>query len=386
MKGRNRIYTIMLLIIVIFTLTGCPTVVNSNGEVIFGDDIYSSGVEGTSEGETEITQTTEETMFVPTVTPTPIPTPSPVPTPVPTLPPQNLLVSFIGDCTLSDALAWDGADGGFDAVVNGDYEYCFQNCADILSQDDMTLANFEGTLTDATAHQDKEFVFGSPPEYVQILQNGSIEAVNLANNHTYDYFDEGLSDTRETLDGAGIVWSDQEYSSIYEVNGIKIGMVGLAFADNASVIYPQIDALREEGCQIIIASCHWGEERDYEPRNSQIVIAHALIDYGVDIVIGTHAHRLQPIELYNGKYIVYGLSNFVFGGNTGLSDPDTCILQCNFQMDATNSYVETYTLNVIPFSQTSSGNVNDYCPMPYMWGSEDYYRIMDKLDWSQEDE
>ena len=126
-------------------------------------------------------------------------------------------------------------------------------------------------------------------------------------------------------------------------------------------------------------------ERDYSPRDSQVVAGHELIDYGVDIVVGTHPHRLQPIEEYNGKYILYSISNFCFGGNTGLSDPDSCIVQCEFIMNEDNTAVADYRLNIVPFCQTSTRPGNDYCPIPYEWGTDDYYRVMERLNWSQED-
>ena len=123
-----------------------------------------------------------------------------------------------------------------------------------------------------------------------------------------------------------------------------------------------------------------------ERRPQFMSMVNAVKDGQIDIVIGTHPHRLQPIEYYNGHYIAYSLSNFVFGGNTSLGDPDTCILQCEFVMDETNTYVESYNINVIPYRQTTKYPGNDYCPMPYDWSSDDYYRVLDRLDWSQEDE
>lgn len=370
---RLKNYVVLFVLLFAFgsVFTGCDKVPFNT------PSSESSVLEETTTTIVETTvETTAEATSTPTATSTPIPTP------------EHILVSFLGDCTLAEALAWNGSSDGFDAVVDGDYQYCFQNASEVLSQDDMTLANFEGTLTDATSHLIKEFVFGSPFEYVQILMNGSIEAVNLANNHSYDYLDEGLRDTQETMEEAGIVWSNQHSYGIYEVRGIKIGMVGLDMVSGGSVsgIYPLIDALKEEGCNIIIASCHWGYERDYSPRNDQVSAGHALIDYGVDIVVGTHPHRLQPIEVYNGKYILYSISNFCFGGNTGLSDPDTAIVQCEFIMNEDNTAVESYRLNVIPYSQTSTRPGNDYCPMPYEWGSADYYRVLERLQWTQEDE
>lgn len=370
MKRRYLIFTLIVILAMIFI--GCSS--KDQTQTSETSETKSSVLEESLISENGATETTETTL------------PSPTPTPTPSLPPQEVLVSFIGDCTLAEAAAWNGSSKGFDAVVNGDMEYCFKNAREVLSQDDMTLANFEGTLTTATSHKEKEYAFAGDPSYVQMLTYGSIEAVNLSNNHTDDYFDAGINDTRATLDEAGIVWSDETNYSVYEVKGIKIGMAGTSFPTNRQAMYNAIDDLRSEGCQIVIISCHWGIEKDYKPREDQVSLAHDLIDYGADLVVGTHPHRLQPIEFYNGHYIFYCLSNFCFGGNTSLGDPDSVIIQCNFKMDETNSYVVDYELTVIPYCQTTVWPGNDYCPRPYEWSSDDYYRVLDRLEWSQEDE
>lgn len=376
--GRKRLSGLVALIVMLaFLATGCNTAETSF--VIYGSE------------ETPTSETPQTLAPEVVATPTPTDTPTPTPSPSPTLPPQRINCTFLGDCTLADALAWSGSAGSFDAVVaaNG-MDYCFQNAAELLSQDDLTLANFEGAITDATGHLNKEFVFGSPFEYTEMLTGASIEAVNLANNHSYDYLQEGLEDTRAAMEEVGILWSDQSNYAIYEVNGVKIGMCGLDTVSNigagASSVYPLIDQMREEGANIIIVSCHWGYERDYDPRSDQIQIGHDLIDYGVDIVVGTHPHRLQPIEEYNGHYILYCLSNFCFGGNTSLSDPDSVIIQCEILMDPTNSYAEDYRLNVIPYCQTSTRPGNDYCPRPYDPGTDDYERVLERLHWVNADE
>ena len=185
----------------------------------------------------------------------------------------------------------------------------------------------------------------------------------------------------------GILWSDDKYTSIFTTSkGIKIGMVGLGNDTNASKVYGLIDDLKKEGAAIIIASCHFGQEGVYEPTSRQKKIAHELIDYGVDIVVGTHPHRLQPIEKYNGHYIFYSLSNFCFGGNYSLTDPDSVIIQCDFIMDGDGSKCVDYRLRVYPYSQTSTRPGNDFCPKPYAWESEDYFRVMQRLNWAQGDE
>lgn len=329
--------------------------------------------------------TSEELSASPT--PTLIPEPTATPTPTPT--PEHILISFAGDCTLAEALAWKGSSEGFVHVVGDDYDYCFQNALKYFQNDDMTLVNFEGTLTDETSHLTKEFVFGAPFEYVNMLTNASVEAVNLANNHSFDYLKPGLDDTTTTFDEAGILWCYADNVAVYEVRGIRIGLCGYDTVSNGygiDTMYSAIDKLKSLDCNIIIVSMHWGVERDYEPRAEQVDFGHNLIDYGADIVIGHHPHRLQPIERYNGKYIVYSLSNFVFGGNYSLSDPDSAIVQVEFVMDETNTKCVDYRLNAYPYLQTSTRPGNDYCPIEADWGTEDYYRILSKLKWSDEDE
>lgn len=321
---------------------------------------------------------------VPTLTPTPAPTPTLTPTPVPTPSEKKIVVSFAGDCTLGQNAGLAGNSNSFASVVGTDYAYPFKNAVDILNKDDLTLVNFEGTLTDSTSPREKEFTFKGPFEYVDILKLGSVEAVNLANNHSYDYWDKGLKDTENTLDAAGIKWSLNDSYAIYESGGVKIGMAGFVFPGDLKPIYTAIDYLRSQGCEIVIISVHAGVERMYTPEAAQVDMAHAIIDYGADIYIGHHPHRLQPIELYNGKYILYSLSNFTFGGQPNLTDPDTAIVQCTFSISEETDKVVGYKLHVIPFSMTTSFPGNDYCPIPYEKGSDGYQSVMNKLKWSDD--
>lgn len=314
--------------------------------------------------------------------PTPTPTPTLTPTPTPTA--KMLVVSFLGDCTLGQNRGVESASYSFSKVVGTDYAYPFKNAVDILSMDDLTLVNLEGPLTNSNTYRDKEFTFKGPPEYVDILSLGSVEAVNLSNNHSYDYWDSGLTETQETLEAAGILWSDNDDYAIYEVDGIKIGMAGFSFPYQMKPIYTAIDSLRDQGCAVVIISVHCGVERMYEPESVAVNMAHDIIDYGADIYVGHHPHRLQPIEYYNGKYILYSLSNFVFGGQPWLTDPDTAIVQGVFTVE----YGEMIDcrLNVIPYSMTTTFPGNDYCPLPYEIGSDKYYDVMDKLRWSDSPE
>ena len=380
-RGTLNILAIMTLFVVLTAaLASCS---NKTGPV-------ESGETADSTLSMEVLQSAATTMMLETVSTEtyPSPTPTNTPTPTPTLPPEErvVTVSFTGDCTLTQD--YRSGNRKFDQTIDGDMEYCFQNCAEMFKNDDMTLINLENPVTDQTGHKDNQYIFRMDPENLEMLTLAGIEAVNIANNHTMDFWENGLQDTRDNLEEYGIIWSDDHYGATFTTDkGFVIGMVGLGNDTNASDVADIIEDLRDDGAAIIIASCHFGAEGVYEPTDRQKKIAHSLIDdYGVDIVVGTHPHRLQPIEKYNGHYIFYSLSNFCFGGNYSLSDPDSVIIQCDFLMDATGSSCVDYRLRVYPYSQTSSRPGNDFCPKPYEWESDEYFRVMDRLDWAQGDE
>ena len=322
----------------------------------------------TSEETTSEETTSEETVAEDAATPTP----------------KSVKVTFAGDCTLcSDARTYNH----FDGVVKKRWDYPFKNCKKIFSNDDLTLVNCEMAITNSKKHAKKAFVFAMKPEGTKYFTHASIEAVNLANNHTLDFGTSGLKDTRRNLTKAGILWSDTSNYSIFTAkNGVKIGMCGYTSTGGLSKTYKLIKALRNKGCQIVIVSCHWGIEATYKQTKSQVNRGHALINHGADIVVGTHPHRLQPIEVYKGKYILYSIGNFCFGGNSNPSDPDSVIIQCTFVMDETGKKVADYRLNVIPYSLRGTKRGNDYCPKPYTFESKAYDRVMARLNWAQGDE
>ncbi|QGQ98402.1 CapA family protein [Paenibacillus psychroresistens] len=295
---------------------------------------------------------------------------------------QDILISAVGDNTLG----YDddfGTKGRFDTVlksVKDDYSYPYKNVYDILSKDDITIANLETTLTTATKRATKTFKFHGKPEYASILTDGSVEVVNLANNHTLDYFDKGYKDTMATLKDHEIAFFGYDNTSIKEVDGVKVGMFGYTgWTHNATAktnILKSIKKLKDQGAAIIIASYHWGIERDNYPNATQKNIAHFSIDNGVDLVLGHHPHVIQGLEKYKGKYIAYSLANFVFGGNRNPTDKDTFILQVKFSKTDTNTFTES--INVIPCSVTSKKGENNYQPTPLQ--GKDKQRVLDRLN------
>jgi poly-gamma-glutamate synthesis protein (capsule biosynthesis protein) len=137
-----------------------------------------------------------------------------------------------------------------------------------------------------------------------------------------------------------------------------------------------IQSLQDQGAEIIVCSFHWGLEMDYTPEADQVELAHAAIDAGATLVIGHHPHVLQGVEVYQGRYIVYSLGNFCFGGNSNPPDYDCMIFQQTFTVtDGVPAADED--IQVIPCSVSSSASVNNYQPTPAT-GSE-YDRIWAKL-------
>ena len=244
-----------------------------------------------------------------------------------------------------------------------------ENVRAIFECDDMTLVNFEGTLTTTKSATKNTYSFAAPPEYVQVLTSGDVEAVSLENNHVMDHGKAGYEDTCQTLAGAGILYSGHLGSCIYTTDtGVSIGMLSYqTFNGNYTNIYNTIEsdikALRDAGCPIVIVSYHWGEEKDYVPNERQVPLGRATIDAGADLVIGHHSHRMNPIEEYKGKYICYSLGNFSFAGNTRPDDMDTFIFQQRFRVTADGA-AQSEGFRIIPCSISSQGNVNDFKPTP----------------------
>lgn len=288
--------------------------------------------------------------------------------PVLSVPDKNeITLSSVGDCTIGSDNKFS-YDGSLIQVFNknsNDYSYFFKNVADILSKDDITTANLETTFTNETAKAEKEFTFKASPEYAKALKNGSIEGVNIANNHIRDYLEKGLTDTKTSLRAEKINYFGEGEKWITEVKGIKLGFLGYrGFSYDKrflTALKKDIMDLKNQGCLVII-NFHWGEEGTYSPNNTQKYLAHYSIDNGADLIIGHHPHVIQGIERYKDKIICYSLGNFCFGGNKNPGDKDTFIFQANFKFE--NKKLISYGVRVVPCSISSVSYKNDYCPTP----------------------
>lgn len=283
--------------------------------------------------------------------------------------PVSLTLSVVGDCTLGTDETFD-----YDTSLNAYYEnygsaYFLQNVKNIFSQDDLTIANFEGTLTESDAREDKTFAFKGPASFTSILTDGSVEAVNTANNHSHDYGDQSYEDTMTALDAAGIVHFGYDETAVMDVKGIKVGMVGIYelkdHLEREQQLKDNIAKVKADGAQLIVVIFHWGNETETVPDSNQTTLGRLAIDEGADLVCGHHPHVLQGIETYKGKNIIYSLGNFCFGGNSSPSDMDTMIYQQTFTITSEGVQADNVT-NVIPCSISSAAyeGYNNYQPTP----------------------
>ena len=297
--------------------------------------------------------------------------------------PVSLTLSVVGDCTLGTDETFD-----YDTSLNVYYEnygadYFLQNVKDIFSADDLTIANFEGTLTDSDEREDKTFAFKAPASYASILTGGSVEAVNTANNHSHDYGEQSFDDTLAALDDAGIVHFGYDETAVMDVKGIKVGLVGIYelydHLEREQQLKDNIAKVKADGAQLIVAIFHWGNETETVPDSNQTTLGRIAIDEGADLVCGHHPHVLQGIETYKGRNIVYSLGNFCFGGNSSPSDMDTMIYQQTFTIDADGVKKDNVT-NIIPCSISSAAydGYNNYQPTPAE--GDEATRILGKIN------
>ena len=317
--------------------------------------------------------------------PTPTAPVTDAPTDAPTDPPpteKRYTLSFAGDCTLGTHTTMMYYNKNFINLVGTNYDYPFQNVQHLFATDDCTFVNLESVFADSGTPADKKFTFRAPVHVAQVLTYGSVEAVSIANNHSYDFGEAGYQSTKATLDNLGVHYAEQRSTTVFTTeSGLTIGFYAL-YACN---INPQIDEMKaaveqmlDQGAEIIVASVHWGEENWYSTTAKQRRIAHDLIDAGVDIVWGHHPHVLQKIEEYKDGYIYYSLGNFSFGGNHNPGDKDSAVLQMEI-IRSPEGKISLGELTIVPCRLSRTTSYNDFVPTPYAEGSADYSRTMSKL-------
>ena len=243
---------------------------------------------------------------------------------------NNITIGFAGDVMIGR--------GVNDAITTNGYRYPWGNVLPLLEKTDINIINLEAALTNSTKKVYKTFNFKATPDRIETLTTAKVTVANLANNHILDFSEEGLIETIQALNEAGIVhtgagMNDKEAKKpvILTVKNNRLGILG--FTDNepgwkaggswSGINY--IDISNNEDCEkaltaiaelrketdLLIVSIHWGPNMQAEPERDFIDFAHAMIEKGADIIHGHSAHNFQGIEVYQQKLILYDTGDFL---------------------------------------------------------------------------
>ena len=191
----------------------------------------------------------------------------------------------------------------------------------LFSNSDIRFANLEGPVSNtpiADDYPERSLVFNMPPATISSIKNLGLNGVSLANNHTLNAGASGFATTQQLLNSANIKYAGSqngfdagsiiEYDTAIPVSIICVDY--LAYSNNDK-ISAAIQAEKTKG-EFVIIFPHWGTEYSLTHTATQETAAKKWIDAGADLVIGSHPHVVEDIDIYKNKPIIYSLGNFVF--------------------------------------------------------------------------
>ena len=250
-----------------------------------------------------------------------------------------------------------------------DINFIFRNVKDIFVQDDITIVNFEGVLAEdysiPSKKRNNSFLFLAPTAYAQALPDNGVEIATIENNHIDDFGDDGRASTQQALADVGVTWSDEYHMAEYETQVVKVAVLSYKTFDYYDTLYTKVPAevaAAKANHDLVIVAFHWGAEKDYAPNANQQKLGRMTIDAGADLVLGHHSHRINPIECYQGRYIVYSLANCSFAGNSKPSDMFTFIFQTRFRIK--DGQIIGNPFRIIPCRISSRKDYNDFAITP----------------------
>lgn len=232
----------------------------------------------------------------------------------------------------------------------------------------VAVANLEIPLVDTSyvMQGPRSYIFRGQTKYVNALTAGGIDAVDLDNNHIMDYGSRGYSSTQAALRGHSVGYYGLGKVFYKTVNGIKIGFMGFR-PDSASLskMRAGVKAVRSQ-CDILVVSFHWGTEYRYAITAQQAAYGHEAVKAGADLVLGHHSHVVSGIEVYKGKYIVYGLGTIMSTVELP-KDTDCFIYRHTFSVTGTtvsNADEKIIPVNMTKYKATDKQAFNDAQPIP----------------------
>jgi len=247
----------------------------------------------------------------------------------------EITIAFIGDVMLGR-----GVNG---ELPRREPESFWGDVLPVVRQADAVIANLECAITthrQPWSKTPKVFHFGADPKAVDVLRTANVQAVSLANNHVLDFEEQGLLDTLDHLDAAGIARAgagrnaeEAARPAVFDVGPLRVGMISLtdneppfaAAADRPGTNYIEIrpdrdtlarvqrcvDDAKAAGARLVVLALHWGPNMVERPPEHFQRFARAAIDSGVDILFGHSAHVFQAVEVYQHRLILYDTGDFL---------------------------------------------------------------------------
>lgn len=309
---------------------------------------------------------------------------------------QDLSFILLGDTAVATTL---GRKNGFDKLwLEHGGGYFLAGLQKEFQKADMVIANLENVFTQETRGQkDKLYNMKAPRiEYIDVLPLGGITHVNIVNNHMVDFLEAGFEESLTHLEANGIEYLGTnetftenieignvfvESSSVFEKDGIKVGLLGYLGFNTSSVsderIMKDIERMRRvEKVDYIVTSIHWGGQNTHEVTWKQKEMGRKLIDMGSDLVYGHHPHVLQEVEVYQGKPIYYSFGNFLFLDYKGVKDPDSVLVHVTLRKDRFGELHSEFTHKPIYWAGHTSRNL--YTPI-LMDNESHIRRALEKL-------
>ena len=294
-------------------------------------------------------------------------------------------ISIAGDCMLA-SYKNQTIEGSFNEYTNNKTpDYFLSEVQSIFANDDFTIINLENVLTDnhlkeVAKDHSPAYWYRSQTKNTEILKEGSVEIVSIANNHLGDYGEQGRKDTKEALDNAEIPWGWNDKTVYFEKDGFKIALIchGLWGEWQASEIVSRIKEASEVS-DFQMVYYHGGKERIHTPEDWKIRASRKLVDAGADLVIGNHPHVLQPRETYNGVDIVYSVGNFCYGGS---KRPENRTIIYKLKLTLYDGVLVSKEAEIIP-CYVYTGNINNYQP-DIIEDQIDKQKVLDFMNWETE--
>ncbi len=259
--------------------------------------------------------------------------------------PPRAVVIFAGDMMFDRSIRTAMREQGDDHVFS-----CIEA---VLLDADIVVANLEGPITDhpskseySKPRDENNYTFTFPTSTAGLLYRHHIRLVNVGNNHIMNFGRDGLLQTKEWLERAGVEYFGDPDSPEAErvahktVNGIPFAFVNWSdwTSDKTDHTVAQVRAEHDAGYTVVVYT-HWGEE--YVPPSDRVrALAHQFVDAGADIVIGTHPHVVLEHEVYNGKHIYYSIGNFIFDQYFNDAVREGLLVEVVFDAEGVASIVE----------------------------------------------